>query len=82
MATYWIDRKDFENKVAGKTGLGESVEVLLMDAADKQWIKAEVRPIAEPKEGGAVLKVLADFGEPTDEEFYIEVLNTSSPEED
>lgn len=82
MATYWIDKKDFKNKIEGKIGTDQITEVLLMDADDKQWIKAEVRPVPEPKEGVAVLKVLADFGEPTDEEFYIEVLRTDSPEED
>ncbi len=82
MATYWIENVEFRNKVKPKMGTGETSMVLLMDESDKQWWKAEVRPIESPKQGADTLKILADFGEPTDEEYYIEVLNREVPEED
>lgn len=82
MKTYWIKKQEFENKIAGKLGKDQTTEVLLMDESDKQWLKAEVRADDKGKDGGAILKVLADYGKPTDEEYRIEVLKTDSPEED
>lgn len=83
MKTYWIQRQEFNNKVAGKLGLGQIAEVLLMDQEDKQWLKAELRTTTDKAaKGGASLKVLADYGEPTDEEYHIEILRIDSPEED
>ena len=81
MKTYWIKKQEFKNKIDGKMGKGQTVEVLLMDEEDKQWLKAEVRAGDKAKDG-AILKVLADYGKPTDEEYRIEVLKTDSPEED
>ena len=81
MKTYWIKKQEFENKIEGKLGEDRTAEVLLMDESDKQWLKAEVRAGDKAKDG-AILKVLADYGKPTDEEYRIEVLKTDSPEED
>lgn len=82
MKTYWIKKQEFENKIAGKLAQNQITEVLLMDEEDKQWLKAEVRACDEAADGGAILKVLADYGKPTGEEHRIEVLKTDSPEED
>ena len=82
MKTYWIKKQEFKNKIEGKMGKGQTAEVLLMDEEDKQWLKAEVRTDDKAADGGAILKVLADYGKPTDEEYQIEVLKTDSPEED
>ncbi|WP_435547453.1 hypothetical protein [Desulfobacterium sp. N47] len=81
MKTYWIQKQEFNNKIAGK--LGQIAEVLLMDQNDKQWLKAELRTTTDKAAGGgATLKVLADYGEPTDEEYQIEIIRIDSPEED
>ena len=81
MKTYWIKKQEFNSKIDGKMGTGQTAEVLLMDEEDKQWLKAEVRA-GDKATDGAILKVLADYGKPTDEEYRIEVLKTDSPEED
>lgn len=82
MATYWIENLEFREKVKPKMGTGQTATVLIMDESDKQWWKAEIRPLDSASEGAHTLKVLADFGEPTDEEYPIEVLNLEIPEED
>ena len=82
MKTYWIKKQEFNSKIDGIMGTGQTAEVLLMDEEDKQWLKAEVRTGDKAADGGAILKVLADYWKPTDEEYRIEVLKTDSPEED
>jgi len=82
MTQYWVEHRDFKRKIEGKMGRDEVVEVLLMNAADKHWVNAKVRLGGKPEQGGDTLKVLADYGTPTDEEFPIEVLEAQSADDD
>lgn len=80
MTQYWVEKHDFQEKIEGKIGKGETVEVMLMNNTDKHWVKAKVR-LGEKSEGDT-LKVLADYGQPPDEEFPIEVLEAQSADDD
>jgi len=82
MAQYWVENHDFKGKIEGKIGNGEVVEVLLLNDDDKHWVKAKVRLVEKSEEGGDTLKVLADYGQPSDEEFPIEVLEAQSADDD
>ncbi|EFK07611.1 conserved hypothetical protein [delta proteobacterium NaphS2] len=82
MTQYWIENKDFKGKVKGKIGRGEVVEVMLMNDADKHWVNAKVQLDGKPEECSDTLKVLADYGMPTGEEFPIKVLEAQSADDD
>jgi hypothetical protein len=82
MTQYWVENHDFKGKIEGKIGKGEVVEVLLMNDADKHWVKAKVQLGGKSEECTDTLKVLADYGSPTDEEFPVKVLEAQSADDD
>ena len=81
MGRYWIDMDDFDKKLASKVDKSESVEVLVMSEEEKQWIKAKVIAHEKPVKKAVPLGLLSPFGKPIQREYYVEILETSSPED-